>query len=135
MRERSSARNRRPSPVYTLLEDLGAVFGEKAGWERPTWLASNEALAEDQGWPVPQGWASRFWSPAIGAEHQATRERVALFDETSFSKLEVLGPEALAFLQYVTDNQMDQPVGTITYTQMLNQHGGIECDLTVTRLA
>src|SRR5205807_6778469 len=125
----------RLSPVYQRLEELDAVFGEKAGWERPNWFSRNEALAEGQAWPVPYGWASRYWSPAIGAEHQATRERVAIFDETSFSKIEVLGPGAAAFLQRITDNQMDQPVGAITYTQMLNAHGGIECDLTVTRLA
>ncbi len=135
LKERSSARNLRLSPVYYRLQELGAVFGEKSGWERPNWFSSNEPLAEGQNWPVPQGWASRYWSPAIGAEHQATRERVALFDETSFSKLEVSGPGALAFLQGITDNQMDQPIGAITYTQMLNTHGGIECDLTVTRLA
>jgi glycine cleavage system aminomethyltransferase T/glycine/D-amino acid oxidase-like deaminating enzyme len=133
--ERSSARKLRLSPVYNRLEALGAVFGEKAGWERPNWFRTNERLAEGQHWPTPYGWASRLWSPAVGAEHQATRERVALFDETSFSKLEVLGPGAAAFLQHITDNQMDQPIGAITYTQMLNERGGIECDLTITRLA
>lgn len=133
--ERSSARKLRISPLYSRLEELGAVFGEKAGWERPNWFAPNERLAEGQDWPTPYGWASRYWSPAVGAEHQATRERVALFDETSFSKVEVLGPGACAFLQRITANQMDQAVGTVTYTQMLNEHGGIECDLTVTRLA
>ena len=133
--ERNSARKLRLSPVYNRLEELGAVFGEKAGWERPNWFTSNEQVAEGQHWPVPYGWASRYWSPAIGAEHHATRERVAIFDETSFSKLEVLGPGALAFLQHITDNQMDQPIGAVTYTQMLNERGGIECDLTVTRLA
>jgi glycine cleavage system aminomethyltransferase T/glycine/D-amino acid oxidase-like deaminating enzyme len=135
MQERSSARKLRLSPVYNRLEELGAVFGEKAGWERPNWFVSNESLAEGQDWPVPYGWASRYWPLAVGAEHQATRERVAMFDETSFSKLEVFGSGSLGFLQYITDNQMDQPVGTITYTSMLNKHGGIECDLTVTRLA
>lgn len=134
-RERSSARKLRLSPVYNRLEELGAVFGEKAGWERPNWFTANERLAEGQDWPVPYGWASRYWSPAIGAEHQATRERVAMFDETSFSKIEVFGSGSLGFLQRITDNQMDQPIGTITYTQMPNKHGGIECDLTVTRLA
>ena len=135
MQERSSARKLRLSPVYTRLQELGAVFGEKSGWERPNWFASNDYLAMGKQWPLPYGWASRYWSPAIGAEHQATRERVAIFDETSFSKIEVTGPEALAFLQGITDNQMDTPVGTITYTQMLNRQGGIECDLTVTHLA
>ncbi|HLH63479.1 MAG TPA: FAD-dependent oxidoreductase [Ktedonobacteraceae bacterium] len=133
--ERSSARKLRLSPLYNRLEELGAVFGEKAGWERPNWFAPNGRLAEGENWPVPYGWAARYWSPAIGAEHVAARERVALFDETSFSKIEVIGPGALAFLQYITDNQMDQPVGTVTYTSMLNKQGGIECDLTVTRLA
>ena len=135
MQERSSARNLRLSPVYTRLQELNAVFGEKSGWERPNWFASNEQRANGQHWPVPYGWASRYWSPAIGAEHQATRERVAIFDETSFSKIEVTGADAAAFLQGITDNQMDTPIGSITYTQMLNTHGGIECDLTVTRLA
>jgi glycine cleavage system T protein len=133
--ERSSARKLRLSPVYPRLEELGAVFGEKAGWERPNWFASNEPLAKGQGWSKPHGWAGRYWSPAIGVEHQATRERVALFDETSFSKIEVLGKGAADFLQRITDNQMEQPSGSITYTQMLNARGGIECDLTVTRLA
>jgi 4-methylaminobutanoate oxidase (formaldehyde-forming) len=133
--ERSSARKLRLSPIYQRLEGLGVVFGEKAGWERPNWFAPNEQLAEGENWPTPYGWASRLWSPAIGVEHQATRERVAMFDETSFSKIEVLGPGALAFLQHITDNQMDQPIGTVTYTQMPNERGGIECDLTVTRLA
>ncbi len=135
MQERSSARKLRLSPVYNRLEKLGTVFGEKAGWERPNWFASNESLVEGQNWPVPYGWASRYWSPAIGAEHTATRERVGMFDETSFSKLEVFGSGSLAFLQSITDNQMDQPIGAVTYTQMLNERGGIECDLTVTRLA
>ncbi len=135
MQERSSARKLRLSPVYNRLEELGAVFGEKAGWERPNWFARNEALAAGQGWPEPYGWANRYWSPAIGVEHQATRERLAIFDETSFSKLEVLGPGAASFLQSITDNQMEQPIGAVTYTQMLNRRGGIECDLTVTRLA
>src|SRR5258707_5514998 len=133
--ERSSARKLRLSPVYNRLEELGAVFGEKAGWERPNWFTPNEQLAEGEDWPHPYGWASRYWSPAIGAEHQATRERVAIFDEASFSKIEVLGPGAANFLQCITGNQMDQAVGAVTYTQMLNSHGGIECDLTVTRLA
>jgi 4-methylaminobutanoate oxidase (formaldehyde-forming) len=92
-------------------------------------------LAEGQSWPKPRGWASHYWSPAIGAEHQATRERVALFDESSFAKLDVHGSGALDYLQSIAANQMDRPLGSVTYTQMLNKRGGIECDLTVTRLA
>jgi len=133
--ERESARNLKLSPVYPRLVQLGAVFGEKSGWERPNWFSSNEKLAEGQGWPRPAGWAGRAWSPAIGAEHQAARERVALFDETSFSKMEVSGRGALGFLERIAANRMDRPVGSVTYTQMLNGRGGIECDLTVTRLA
>ena len=120
--------------MYPKLSQLGCVFGEKAGWERPNWFASNEARATGHAWPVPRGWAAKNWSPAIGAEHQACRETGALFDETSFSKLEVSGPGALAFLQGLSDNQLDKPAGSVTYTQLLNERGGIECDLTVTRL-
>ena len=83
----------------------------------------------------PRGWAGRHWSAAIGAEAMATRQAAALFDETSFSKIEIVGPGAVAFLERLCDNRMDRPVGRITYTQMLNQRGGIECDFTVTRLA
>src|SRR5439155_17648513 len=77
----------------------------------------------------------RHWSTAIEAEHVATRERAVLFDETSFSKLEVSGSGALALLQRLADNDLDKPVGTVTYTQLLNERGGIECDLTVTRVS
>jgi 4-methylaminobutanoate oxidase (formaldehyde-forming) len=75
------------------------------------------------------------WSPAIGAEAMATRQAAAIFDETSFSKIEIAGPGALGFLQRLCDNDMDRAVGRVTYTQMLNRRGGIECDFTVTRLA
>ena len=82
----------------------------------------------------PRGWAGQHWSPAIGAEHRATREAVALFDETSFAKLEIEGPGAAAFLEGLCDNRVAREVGQITYTQMLNRRGGIECDFTVARL-
>jgi 4-methylaminobutanoate oxidase (formaldehyde-forming) len=81
----------------------------------------------------PRGWAGENWSPAIGVEATAARESVALFDQSSFSKLEVLGPGALAFLERVCANRIDRPVGTIVYTQLLNRRGGIEADLSVTR--
>jgi 4-methylaminobutanoate oxidase (formaldehyde-forming) len=131
--ERETGRGLRLSPVHGRLRELGAVFGEKAGWERPNWFAPNaEAGSEAR---RPRGFAGRIWSPAIEAEHRATRERAALFDETSFAKLEVLGPGALALLQRLAGNDVDRPVGAVTYTAMLNARGGIECDFTVTRLA
>ena len=82
----------------------------------------------------PRGWAGMHWSPAIGAEHRATRERAGLFDESSFAKLEVSGPGAAEFLEALCDNRVARDVGAITYTQMLNRRGGIECDFTVTRV-
>ncbi len=131
-RERNSARKLRLSPVYEELKALGAFFDEKAGWERPNWFAANDGRVPIE--HPPRKWPGLVWSSAIATEHEATRERVALFDETSFSKLEVIGPGALPVLQWLTANQMDKPVGSVTYTQLLNERGGIECDLTVTRL-
>jgi len=129
--ERQAGRPLRVSPTYRRLLELGASFGEKSGWERPNWFEPN---AEATALTRPAGWAGHHWSAAIAAEHRATRERAGLFDETSFSKIEISGPGALGFLQYLCDNEMDRPVGSITYTQMLNRRGGIECDFTVTRL-
>jgi len=130
--ERQSARPLRTSPAYHRLQALGAAFGEKGGWERPNWFESNvNAAASYQ----PKGWGQHNWSPAVGAEHIATRERAGLFDETSFAKIEVLGPGALNFLQYLCANDLDKPLGSVIYTQMLNGRGGIECDFTVTRTA
>jgi 4-methylaminobutanoate oxidase (formaldehyde-forming) len=112
---------------------LGAVFGEKSGWERPNWFEPNAAQGDER--LRPRGWAGQHWSPAIHAEAAATRERAGLFDESSFAKIEVSGPGAAGFLQRMCGNDVDRAVGSITYTQMLNSRGGIECDFTVTRLA
>lgn len=131
--ERQAGRPLRLSAAYERLKSLGAAFGEKSAWERANWFEPNAPLAGDT--PRPPGWAGHHWSPAIAAEHRATRERVALFDETSFAKIEVAGPGALGFLQRLCDNDVDRKVGAIVYTQLLNSRGGIECDLTVTRLA
>jgi 4-methylaminobutanoate oxidase (formaldehyde-forming) len=133
--ERQSARPLRTSPAYHRLKELGAVFGEKGGWERPNWFASNEQDSRAASIPDFSGWALDNWSPAIAAETRATREAAGLFDETSFSKIEVLGPGACDFLQNLSGNDIDKPVGSVTYTQMLNARGGIECDFTVSRLA
>jgi 4-methylaminobutanoate oxidase (formaldehyde-forming) len=131
--ERESARPLRLSPAYARLRELGAVFGEKTGWERPNWFAPYEQSAKHG--HEPRGWARFHWSPAIGAEHVGTRERAGLFDETSFSKIELRGPGALALLQRLCANDLDKPVGAVIYTSMLNPRGGIECDFTITRLA
>jgi glycine cleavage system aminomethyltransferase T/glycine/D-amino acid oxidase-like deaminating enzyme len=138
--ERLAGRPLRLSPAYEELKALGAVFGEKSMWERPNWFTPNEdgaGLDSREALEAlrPRGWAGEHWSPAIGAEALATRQTATIFDESSFAKIEVDGPGALAFLQRLCDNDVDRPVGSIVYTQMLNHRGGIECDFTVTRLA
>lgn len=130
--ERLSRRGLRLSPTYYRLRDLGCHFGEKTGWERPNWFKPYEEKAAHG--HEPKGWARHNWSRAIGYEHIQTRENAGLFDETSFNKFEVRGPGALKFLNYICANDIDQPVGTVIYTQCLNKRGGIECDFTVTRL-
>ena len=132
-----SERDARPSPFHAREEALGAVFFESAGWEIPQWYEANESLLDDydEPWKDRKGWAVRNWSPIVGAEHRTARERAAIFDLTAITKLEVTGPGALAAIQRVTANQMDQPTGRITYTSVLDERGGIVCDLTVTRLA
>jgi len=138
--ERQSGRPLRVSPAYDRLARLGASFGEKSGWERPNWFEPNaddprfgdrEALERLR----PRGWAGRHWSPAIAAEALATRRGVAIFDETSFAKIEVGGPGAVAFLDRLCANRIDVEAGGVVYTNLLNARGGIECDLTVTRVA
>jgi len=130
--EREAGRPLRVSSAYAWHLGHGAAFGEKSGWERVNWYDSNAALGDPSS--RPGGWAGMHWSPAIGAEHAGTRERAGLFDESSFSKLEVAGPGAAAFLESLCDNRVAREVGAITYTQMLNARGGIECDFTVTRV-
>ncbi len=131
-----SPRNVRVTPLFARQRELGAVFFENAGWERPQWYAANDGLLDSLDVPGASrsGWEAREWSPTIAAEHVATRERAALFDLTPFAKFEVTGPGALAALQRLASNEMDRPVGSITYTSMLTPSGGIKCDLTVTRI-
>ena len=130
--ERQAGRPLRLSPTYDDLAALGAAFGEKSGWERANWFESNAASGDAS--LRPRGWAGTHWSPAIGAEALATRRTAGLFDETSFAKLEVVGRGALTFLQGLCANDIDVPSGQIVYTALLNRRGGIECDLTVTRV-
>ena len=133
----ANPRNLRLTPFYTRQKEMDAVFFENAGWERPQWYDANEGLLDslDVTGESRTGWEAREWSPTVAAEHVATRERVAMFDLTPFAKFEVTGPGALSTLQRLSTNQMNKPVGTITYTSMLTPSGGIKCDLTVTRLA
>lgn len=131
--ERSAGRPLRTSPAYGWHVRHGASFGEKSGWERVNHYESNAAAGDES--LRPRGWAGRHWSPAVGAEHAATREAAGLFDESSFAKVMVSGPGAAGLLEWVCDNEVARGVGDITYTQALNPRGGIESDFTVTRVA
>ena len=133
----ANPRGIRLTPFFARQQELGAVFFENAGWERPQWYDSNKPLVEalTVAGESRTGWEAREWSPTVAAEHVATRESMALFDLTPFAKFEVTGPGALNALQRLASNQMDRPVGSITYTSMLTPSGGIKCDLTVTRLS
>ncbi len=124
----------RTSPFYTREKDLDAYFLEASGWERPQWYGANDALLADYDVPEMEDWAGRYWSPVVGAEHLATRERVALFDMATLKKAEVTGPGALAFLQRLNTNELDRPVGSVTYSLMLDGNAGIKSDITVARL-
>jgi glycine cleavage system aminomethyltransferase T/glycine/D-amino acid oxidase-like deaminating enzyme len=131
----ASPRPLRVSPFHARQVELGAVFGEAAGWERPLWFEANAALPEVGRIPGRGEWASRWWSPIAGAEALATRERVALYDMTPLTRVEVSGPGACAFLQGLTSGDVDKSVGAVVYTLMLTEAGGVLSDLTVTRLA
>lgn len=133
MQQVAQPRPLRTSPFYGRQQERGAVFFEGRGWERAQWFDANAAL------PVPDcgirsGWAARHWSPISAAEHGATRARVALFDMTPLARCEISGAGALAFLQQLATNQLDRPVGSITYTAMCHARGGVLSDMTVTRL-
>jgi glycine cleavage system T protein len=131
--EREAGRPLRVSAAYPRLLELDAAFGEKSGWERANWFESHADRGDES--LRPRGWAGRNWSPAIEVECHATRDAAALFDESSFAKIDVHGGGALAFLERLCANAVDRPVGSVVYTQMLNRRGGIESDLTVTRIA
>jgi glycine cleavage system aminomethyltransferase T/glycine/D-amino acid oxidase-like deaminating enzyme len=126
----------RTSPFASRQRDLGAEFLTTAdGWQRPHWYEANAILGDRYQVPGRDGWAARYWSPVAGLEARATRDRVALYDMTPLRRLEVTGPGALAFLQRMTTNQLDRPVGTVCYTLLLDRSGGIRSDLTVARLS
>ena len=128
--ELTTGRPLRVSPLYDRLKAQGAVFGSKLGWERPNWFAPNGV----EPWDV-YSYERQNWFDHVGAEHRACREQVALFDQTSFAKFMLVGKDAEAALSWICSNDVAKQPGSLVYTQMLNQRGGIECDLTVTRIA
>jgi 4-methylaminobutanoate oxidase (formaldehyde-forming) len=133
--EHELARPHRTSPIHYRLLEHGAVFGEKFGWERVNYFQPGKPsrrMGEDQ---REWGWAKPPFFDRLAVEHQATRERVTLFDLTSFGKIEVKGAGALKLMQRLTDSNVDKPVGSAVYTQFLNPKGGIQSDLTITRMA
>ena len=130
--EYESGRPCRKSPLYEYLKADGAVFGEKLGWERPNWYAdtaNGEEPKDIYSFDRPN------WHEPVGREHLAARSSAVLFDQTSFAKFTLKGPDAVDALSWIAANDVDKPVGTLIYTQMLNDHGGIECDLTCVRTA
>jgi heterotetrameric sarcosine oxidase gamma subunit len=125
----TTARDIRRSPLYDRLVAAGACFGELSQWERANWFAPPGVE------PVEEySFGRQNWFPYAAEEHAAVREAVALFDLTSFAKIEVTGPGALRLLQHVCTNDVDVPVGKVVYTLLLNRSGGIENDGTITRL-
>lgn len=124
----------RTSPFFQRQRELDAYFLEATGWERPHWFEANRGLLSGRDIPDRPPWAARYWSPIVGAEHQATRERVAMYDMTSLKRAEISGAGALDMLQRLTTNNLDRPPGYVTYTLMLDDAGGIRSDVTVARL-
>ncbi|MFO1101291.1 MAG: FAD-dependent oxidoreductase [Methylocystis sp.] len=130
--EFTSGRPLRRSPLYERLKAKGACFGEKMGFERPNWFAD---LAAGKAPRDRYSFGRPGWFDAVGREHRACRETAALFDQTSFAKALVVGKDAEAALSWIAANDVAKPPGAVAYTQLLNAKGGIECDLTITRLA
>lgn len=134
----SSDRDVRRSPMWQREADLGAVFFEAGGWERPQWYQSNTGLLEEFGDAVMDRsaeWDSRWWSPIINAEHLAMRRRAGLVDLSSFVIFDVSGPAALDAVQHIALAQMDVAIGRVVYTPILDENGGFRSDLTIMRLA
>jgi len=130
--EFTSARPTRRSALYAHLAAAGACFGEKLGWERPNWFADLGAGEI----PVDRySYGRPGWFDAVAREHHACRTAAVLIDQSSFAKFRLDGPDAAQALNRIAANNVDRPVGSLIYTQMLNDHGGIECDLTVVRVA
>ncbi|WP_328618268.1 FAD-dependent oxidoreductase [Amycolatopsis sp. NBC_00355] len=133
-----SPRDLRVTPFHVRQRELGAVFLEAGGWERPHWFEANapllKKLPHDSLPPARDGWSAQFHSPIAAAEAWQTRNAVAMYDMTPLKRVEISGPGALEFLQGLTTNQLDKSVGSVTYTLMLDEAGGVRSDVTVARL-
>lgn len=137
---REALRGLRTSPFYARQQELGAFFFEGGGWERPAWYEANAELAqrlrnEGLAFPERDEWSAKFWSPISIAEAHWTRNHVAMYDMTPLTRYEVSGRGAVDLLQRLTTNNVDKSVGSVTYTLMLDETGGVRSDLTVARLA
>ncbi|MES1223423.1 MAG: FAD-dependent oxidoreductase, partial [Bacteroidota bacterium] len=130
--DRQAGRPLKMSSAYEWHKKHNAVFGEKSGWERVNYYATNENPAFES--LRPRGWAGKNWNTAIVTEAMATREKIGLYDESSFSKIEISGSGAAAYLEFLCANKINKGAGHVTYTQMLNERGGIESDVTVTQI-
>ena len=129
-RQKASARGIRRSPFHSQLLEKGAVMGELAGWERANWYAESDQKREYE-----YSWKRQNWFENSAQEHRAVRENIGIYDMSSFGKIRVEGSEACEFLNYISGANCDVPIGKIVYTQFLNEDGGIEADVTVTRLS
>ncbi|MDP2494720.1 FAD-dependent oxidoreductase [Shimia thalassica] len=128
-RQKATARGVRRTPFHYHLKEQGAVFGELAGWERANWFAKEGQEREYQ-----YTWKRQNWFENSAEEHRAVRENVGMYDMSSFGKIRVEGPDAEAFMNYIGGGDYTVANGKIVYTQFLNNRGGIEADVTVTRL-
>ncbi len=128
--EHQTSRGVRRSPLHETLKAQSAVFGSRGGWERPNWFAPDGVEAVDR-----PSFSEPNWFDHVGREALAVRQGVGLIDQTSFAKFEITGPGALSAVQWLSVADMDKSIGTITYTQLCNEHGGVECDLTMVRTA
>jgi glycine cleavage system aminomethyltransferase T/glycine/D-amino acid oxidase-like deaminating enzyme len=128
-------RPRRTSALHERLQDQGAVFGAKHGWERAEYFEPGRPWRRAGADQRRFGWTEPPYFDLLAEEHRAFRERVGIIDMTSFGKIDVRGPGALALLERVAGNRIDRPAGTVIYTQLLEKNGGMAADVTVTRLA
>ena len=127
-------RPKRTSALHTRMQDLGAVFGAKHGWERPEHFEPGRPWRRAGADQRRFGWTRPPWFDRLAEEHRAFRERAGIIDMSSFGKIELHGPGALPLLERAAGNLIDRPVGSVVYTQLLEKHGGVAADVTVTRL-